>query len=174
MSGSDSLSNGLRFALLLFLQVFLFRQIGLVFSEKDYLAVLVSPLFIALLPLATPRPLVVLAGFAMGLGTDFFYESLGIHMSAAVFLGYIRRFILGALEPRDGYKVEANSRGRDLSLNWWMTYVALCLLAYCGWYFAMEFFSPVFWRDILLKTVISVPVSWVACMAFVLLARPRV
>ena len=174
MRGSSILANVIRFAVLLFLQVFLFRQVGLAFGETDYLSVLITPLFIALLPLRTPRPLVVVFGFLIGFGTDLFYETLGVHMSAAVFTGYVRQFILSAIAPRDGYKVKASPTGRDLGTQWWMRYAALMLLAYLLWYFSMEAFSPVFWRDILGKTLVSLPVSWVVGMVFVTLFRPRI
>lgn len=174
MGGADPISNGIRFVVLLFLQVFLLRQIGLTLGGSDYLSVIVSPLFIALLPLRTPRPLVVIFSFLLGLGTDLFYETLGVHMAAATFTGYARQFLLRSIEPRDGFKVKASPGGRDLGFTWWMKYIALVLMAYLIWYFSMEAFSPVFWKDITLKTIVSLPVSWVVCMVFITFSRPRI
>lgn len=174
MGGSNPISNVVRFLVLLFVQVFLLRQVGLTFNGVEYLSLFISPLFIALLPLRTPRPLVVVFAFLLGLGTDLFYESLGVHMAAATLTGYARIFLLKALEPKDGFKVKASPDGRDLKLSWWMKYLALVLLVYLLWYFSMEAFSPVFWKDILLKTIASFPVSWLVCVIFVALLRPRI
>ncbi|NJC26321.1 hypothetical protein [Neolewinella antarctica] len=174
MGGSDPISNVVRFVLLLFVQVILFRQVSLGLGGAASLAIIVSPLFIALLPLRTPLPLVVVFSFLLGFGTDLFYESLGVHMAAATFTGYARQFVLRLLEPRDGFKVKASPEGRDLGFSWWMKYVGMMLGVYLIWYFSMEAFSPVFWRSIALKTVVSLPVSWVVCMVFVTLLRPRI
>ena len=174
MGGADPISNGIRFLVLLFLQVFLFRQVGLVVGGFEYLAVLVSPLAIALLPLRTPRPLVVFFAFLLGFATDLFYESLGIHMAAATLTGYLRPFLLRIIEPKDGFKVKATPEGRDLGTTWWMKYIAMILSAYLIWYFSMEAFSPVFWADVMLKTLVSLPVSWVVCLVLITFLRPRI
>jgi len=38
----------------------------------------------------------------------------------------------------------------------------------------MEAFSPVFWKDITLKTLFTTPVSWLVCVIFVTFLRPRI
>lgn len=173
MGGNDAVSNALRFGLVLFLQVFLFRQISLGWGGADYLFVFLTPLFVALLPIQTPRPLVVLFAFLLGLSTDYFYEALGLHAAAATLVGYLRQYFLRLLEPRDGYKAKANPDGRDLAFSWWMRYLGLVVGSYCFWYFSMQAFSPVYWQQIALKVVLSFPVSWVFCLVFVLVLRPR-
>ncbi|MEM6770909.1 MAG: hypothetical protein AAF597_10020, partial [Bacteroidota bacterium] len=142
---SDTAKIAIRFFVLLFAQVFLFRQISLGFGGKEQLFVFVLPLFVALLPLRTPAPLVVIGGFAIGLGTDLFYETLGLHAAAGAFIGYARQFILNYLEPKDGYKVKASTDGRVLGRNWWMGYLFMILLGYCAFYFSIEAFSHVYW-----------------------------
>ena len=174
MRGADPISNTVRFVALLFLQVFLFRQVSLSFGGAEYLSIIISPLFIALLPLRTPRPLVVLFAFLLGFGTDLFYESLGVHMAAATFTGYARQYILRVLEPKDGFKVKATPEGRNLGFSWWMKYLAMVLVAYLLWYFSMEAFSPVFWKDIAFKTLVSLPVSWLVSLVLITFLRPRI
>ncbi len=170
---SNTARTAILFVVLLLLQVFLFRQISLGFGGKDYLFVFVLPLFVALLPLKTPAPLVVLGGFFIGLGTDLFYETLGLHAAAGSFAGYIRQFILRYIEPKDGYKVKSNTKGRQMGRNWWASYLASLILGYCTFYFSIEAFSHVFWQDIILKTLFTVPVSVILCGIFVLFFQPR-
>lgn len=174
MRGVDSISNIIRFFLLVFLQVFIFRQVKLGWGGADYVFVMVAPLFIALLPLRTPRPLVVIFAFLMGLCIDFFYETLGVHAAAATFSGYIRQFALSFLAPKDGYKVKASPDGKDLSRTWWIQYLGILITAYAVFYFSMEAFSPVYWQQILLKSIFTIPISWLLCGILVSFLRPRI
>jgi hypothetical protein len=174
MGGVDAASNIIRFIVLLFLQVFVFRQVSLGWGGAEYVFVFLSPLFIALLPLRTPKPLVVIIAFFFGLGVDFFYESLGVHAAAATFCGYIRQYVLSVLEPRDGYKVKASPDGKDLSPSWWLSYLAYLVAGYTIFYFSMEAFSPVFWKQIILKSLLTIPVSILLCGVLVSFLRPRI
>lgn len=174
MGGVDSISNIVRFFVLLFVQVFIFRQISLGWGGADYVFIFIAPLFIALLPLKTPRPLVVIFAFLFGLGMDVFYETLGVHAAAATFAGYIRQFVLIYLEPRDGYKVKASPDGKDLSRAWWIQYIGFMVAFYSVFYFSMEAFSPVFWKQILLKSLLTIPLSWLLCGIIVTFFRPRI
>ncbi|WP_020570041.1 hypothetical protein [Neolewinella persica] len=174
MRGVDPISNIIRFFLLVFLQVFIFRQVNLGWGGADYVFVLVAPLFVALLPLRTPRPMVVIFAFLLGISVDFFYETLGVHAAAATFTGYIRQFVLAILAPKDGYKVKASPDGKDLSRTWWIQYLGFIITAYAVFYFSMEAFSPVFWKQILLKSLFTIPISWMLCGILVSFLRPRI
>ncbi len=174
MRGVDALSNIIRFFFLLFLQVFIFRQVSLGWGGAQYIFVFVAPLFIALLPLRTPRPVVVILAFIFGFSVDIFYESLGVHAAAATFIGYARRFVLNYLAPKDGYKVKASPDGKDLSRVWWVQYLGFLVGAYAVFYFSMEAFSPVFWKQILLKSIFTIPLSWLLCGILVSFLRPRI
>lgn len=174
MRGVDPLSNFLRFLFLLFLQVFIFRQISLGWNGADYVFVLVAPLFVALLPLRTPRPFVVMLAFLFGFSVDLFYETLGVHAAAGTFIGYARRFVLDYLAPKDGYKVKASPDGKDLSRAWWVQYLGFLITGYTVFYFSMEAFSPVFWKQILLKSIFTIPLSWLLSGILVSFLRPRI
>lgn len=170
---SDTTKSLILFFVLLFLQVFLLRQVSIGWGGKEYVFLFVVPLFIALLPLRMPRPLVVVLGFTIGFGTDLFYETLGLHAAAGTFAGYVRWFLLRIIEPKDGYKVKSSNQGRELPRNWWLSYLFMIISCYCFFYFSVEAFSHVFWLDILLKTLFTVPVSWLFCSVLVLFFQPR-
>jgi len=174
MRGSDTVSSIIRFFFLLFLQVFLLRQMSLGWGGKEYFFFYVAPVFIALIPLRTQRPLVVFYSFLFGLSIDFFYDTLGLHAAAATFVGYLRQYILRILEPKDGYKVKASPDGKDLAPSWWTYYLAYLIFPYCLFYFSMEAFAPTFWQDILLKSFLTAPVSWILSFIFVTFLRPRI
>jgi|AntRauTorckE5430_2_1112549.scaffolds.fasta_scaffold02227_3 hypothetical protein len=174
MRGVDAVSNIIRFMALLFLQVFIFRQVSLGWGGADYIFIFVAPLFVALLPMRTPRPLVVIIAFLFGISVDAFYGTLGVHAAAATFAGYARQFALLVLEPRERYKVKASPDGKDLSQGWWLRYVGIMVASYTVFYFSMEAFSPLFWREIALKSVLTIPVSWLLCGIIVSLLQPRI
>jgi hypothetical protein len=173
MRGNSLGSNTARFVLLFFLQVFIFRQVTLGWSGKEYLFVWLYPLFIAALPLRIPRPAVVAVAFLAGLSVDIFYGTLGLHASAATATGYFRQFPLNFLEPKDGYKTKSSPEGRDLGQAWWMRYLAFIMTFYGVFYFSVEAFSPVFWQDIVLKSLLSIPVSYLLALILVSFLRPR-
>lgn len=173
MRGNSLGANVGRFVLLFFLQVFVFRQVSLGWSGKEYLFIWLYPLFIAALPLRTPRPGVVALAFLAGLSVDIAYGTLGLHASAATATGYFRQFPLMFLEPKDGYKTKSTPEGRDLGQAWWVRYLAYVTVFYCVFYFSVEAFSPVFWQDILLKCLLSIPVSYLLSLILVSFLRPR-
>jgi hypothetical protein len=174
MGGVDPVSNIVRFLVILFLQVFIFRQVSLGWGGADYMFIFLGPLFIALVPLRTPKPLAVLLAFLFGISVDFFYETLGVHAAAATFCGYTRQFALAILEPHDGYKVKASPDGKDLSLSWWLSYLAYLVAGYTIFYFSMEAFSPVFWKQITLKSLLTAPASLLLCVIMIAFLRPRI
>lgn len=173
MGGNSPVSVALRFVFLLGLQVLVFRQIALGWGGADYVFLFATPLFVGTLPLRTPKPLVVLAGFAFGMAFDFFYGTLGLHAAAATLLGYGRRFVLAVMAPRNGYDAKSSPQGVELPRVWWVRYLGLLTVVYCLTYFSVESFSPVFWRQIGLKTLFTVPLTWLVLSVLALLMRPR-
>lgn len=165
--------NGLRFVVLLVAQVFVFNQIGWGWDGRTYLMVFVYPLFAALLPLRTPRPLVILLSFLLGLGIDFFSETLGLHAGALTFTAYVRPFVLQLVQPRDGYSIKARPAVADLGLGWMLSYLALMLLAHLLAFYLLQTFSILFIGEILLKTLCSLPASLLVLGILVLLFNPK-
>lgn len=173
MKGNGLGANVGRFVLLFFLQVFVFRQISLGWGGEEYLFVWIYPLFVAALPLRLPRPGVVVLAFLAGLSVDVIYGTLGLHASAATATGYFRQFPLRYLEPKDSYKIKSSPEGRDLSQGWWVRYLAFIMVFYCVFYFSVEAFSPVFWQDIVIKSLLTTPVSYLLALILVSFLRPR-
>ena len=161
MTGGAILNGLLRFVLLLIVQVFLFNQVHWGWGGKNYLFILVYPLFVALLPLRAPRPLVIFLGFLLGLSVDFFSESLGIHAGALTLTAYARPLLLKLAEPRDGYNIKAAPSVHDLGRGWMLRYLALILAVHLLAFFALQTFSVYFLGEIVLKSLVSFPASLV-------------
>ncbi len=93
--------NIIRFVLLVLFQVLVFNNIQL----GGYLNPYIYVLFLLLMPFETPRWLLLVAAFTLGISIDVFSNTLGIHTSATVFMAFIRPFVLDFIAPRDGYEI---------------------------------------------------------------------
>ena len=156
----------IRFGLLWALQVFVLKQIAWGWGGQSYLQVQLYPLFVLLLPLRMPRPLVVFLGFLLGISIDLMYETLGMHAAALVFTAYVRYGILQLLLPREGYALTDKPTKDSLGDVWFLRYAALVMFVHLLFYFSVEAFTFMYIGTILLKLVIS----WVVSMAFLLAA----
>jgi hypothetical protein len=164
-------TNALRFFGLLFLQVVVLKGISI--ESFDYINVILYPVFIMLLPIRTPSFLVVFLGFLIGITTDIFYDSLGVHASASVFTAFFRSFVLKVLEPRGGYGVNLSPTKFRFGFNFFLSYSSILMLLHLAVYFSMEFFSPVFFVKIFLNTIFSFFVSMIFVIIYQFLFNPR-
>jgi hypothetical protein len=166
-------ANGIRFILLLLIQTLILRRVTFDWGSMGYLHILIYPLFILLLPIKTPRALVLLLAFLMGTGVDMFYNSLGVHASALVFMAYLRPFVMKVLEPYGGYNVEDSPTIRNFGIGWFFTYAAILLFIHIFFYFCVEAFSFVFIFEIMLNTIFSFAISTIIIFIIQLILRPK-
>lgn len=157
--------NVFRFIFLILLQGLIFRRMTFEVGTLGYVHFLIYPWFILLLPLKTPKALVVGLAFLMGIGVDIFYNSPGVHASALVFTGYIRGIILRFLSPYEGYNVEDSPTLVTMGFVWYISYLAIAMILHIFFYFSVEAFSFVYIREIAINTLFS----YVATLVFVLI-----
>jgi hypothetical protein len=161
MNSSSIFTNVFRFISLVLLQVLILKRINIGGEQFNYVSIIIYPLFILLLPLRTPKALVLVLAFALGITIDLFYDSPGVHASALVFMGYIRRFILNRIEPRGGYNPNYSPTKKRMGFSWFLRYAALLMGAFLLFYFSVEIFNFAFLGDILLRTISSFIVSMI-------------
>lgn len=167
------LVNIYRFFGLALLQGLVFQSVGSGMENFRYLYVIIFPIFIMLLPMRAPVPLVLILGFAIGLFVDAMYNTLGLHASAAVFTAFSRSFVFKILEPRGGYNVNVSPTVENLGPQWFMQYSSVMMLLHLFFYFSVEAFTFVYIVDILLKTVVSFLVSMLFLLIFQLIFNPK-
>ncbi len=165
-------TNVWRFIGLVLLQGLVFRNVGAGWENFPYLNIILFPIFILLLPLRLPKTTVILLGFLIGIAVDFFYNSMGLHASAAVFTAFMRPFVLNILEPRGGYNMNYSPTASRMGLNWFLRYAAILMFLHLFFYFSAEAFTFVYIVDILAKTMISFVVSMVFILIYQLLLNP--
>ena len=136
--------NLIRFIVLGLLQVIILKDLDLTPGNFDFIHLIVYPLAIMLLPLKTPRVLIILLGFVYGLSIDIFYDSLGVHASAATFMAFSRKIVLKFLEPYGGYTTDQIPTLRNMGIYWFFIYSGILMAIHLLFYFSMDAFSIVF------------------------------
>ncbi len=162
-----------RFILLLLLQVLILKRISLGGPSFNYVQIFIYPLFLFLLPISLGRGWLLLLGLLLGLSIDVFYDTPGLHGSAAVFTAFIRPFVLHAMEPRGGYKVQAIPTLAEFGSNWFYRYAGILLAAHSFLYFMVEAFQVSEILFVLLKTFLAFVASMLLIVIYMLIFTPK-
>lgn len=164
--------NIIRIIFVLFIQLVLLKRINLTFGGFNYVHLSIYPVIIALLPYKMPRPLVILAAFGIGLFVDVFYNSLGVHAGACTMVAFLRYYFLQFISPRDGYKKDALT-SYEYGIPWFLTYMGLLLFFHQLVLYSYEAFSPVYFKEIILRTIFSFIASIFLIMIGKLIFNPK-
>lgn len=154
--------NILRFIGLLLLQVLILNQV----EVHGFISPFIYPLFILLLPLETPRAMLLLFAFAMGVSVDFFSNTPGLHAAALVFMAYARQFVITLNYPPGGYEAGDRPNIKSMGNSWFFTYALFCLILHHFFFFFIEAYSFAFLFYTLLKIFISLILSLILCLLY--------
>ncbi|MBK8625032.1 MAG: hypothetical protein IPN86_05575 [Saprospiraceae bacterium] len=157
-------TNVFRFVFIFLVQVMVFKQVTFSLGGLAYIHFIIYPLAILLMPIKTPRGVLLLSAFVMGLALDMFYDSVGIHAATLVFTAYIRNIVIALLEPYDGYNMSDVPTIKNLGIGWVVSYLSITLLIHIFVYFSIEAFSYVFFFEIFLNTIFSFIVSFIVIL----------
>jgi hypothetical protein len=107
------------FFLYVFIQVFFLKNAVLFHTAFCFLYVA----YLLSLPVET-NPLALMAiGFLMGFIIDIFYDSLGLHAIANVFIMYMRNYWLNNITPQGGYDNNSVPALAANGLQWYLVYI---------------------------------------------------
>jgi rod shape-determining protein MreD len=133
---NEVIRNTIRFFILIFLQVFIMKNISL----GAYLVPMPYVIFLLMLPMNTPAILVLVLAFISGLSVDFFYDSQGIHAAACLVLGFTRKYMLRFLAPREGYEVTMKPTVQSMGIGWFLYYsIPMIFIHHLLFFFLEEF-----------------------------------
>jgi rod shape-determining protein MreD len=147
--------NIVRFLVVIIFQVLVMDNVMI----NGYMVPYVYLLFILLMPFETPRWIVLLSGFALGLGIDIFEHTLGIHTAATVLIAFIRPYVLNLLSPRDGYEPETFPRVFYYGFTWFLKYTLLMVFVHHLALFYLEVFQLQNFLSTLLRVILSSALS---------------
>ncbi|MFC0515618.1 rod shape-determining protein MreD [Mucilaginibacter angelicae] len=131
------LVNLVRFMVLVFMQVFLLKNITFYNLATPYFYIL----FILLLPFEVPNPLLFLLSFLIGLTIDAFYDTPGLHASACVVLALVRVLFISITVQKDGFDNEPEPTLSIMGFRWFFTYVLILTLFHHFFLLNLEVFS---------------------------------
>lgn len=148
---NDILKNIIRFIALLFVQLLVINQIELSGYVNPYLYVL----FIIMLPINWSKHLVLILSMLVGFCIDIFSNTLGMHTSACLLIGFLRPFILNVIAPREGIEIILSLDIKGLGISKFFVYASLMVLIHHLWLYILEAFTFLFIFDLLLRVILS-------------------
>ncbi|MGZ3756824.1 MAG: rod shape-determining protein MreD [Mucilaginibacter sp.] len=128
--------NLLRFILLVFIQVFLLKNVTLYNLSTPYLYIL----FILLLPFEIPNFLLFALAFILGLTIDAFYDTPGLHAAACVLLAFVRLQFINITVQKEGFDNEPEPTVSVMGVRWFFTYAVVLTLFHHFFLFNLEVF----------------------------------
>ena len=143
--------NIARLIILVLIQVLVLNNI----QVSGYIVPYVYVLFIMLLPFETPKWLLLLSAFALGISVDMFMQTHGMHAAASVFMAFLRPYILEMSSPRDGYESGTKPRLFYLGFQWFFRYTAILVFAHHFLLFYIEVFRFSDFFSTLLRVLLS-------------------
>jgi rod shape-determining protein MreD len=143
--------NAGRFILLVLFHVLVLNNIQFSGFVNPFMYVL----FILLLPFETPRWVLLVSGFLLGLSIDIFSNTLGLHASATLFMAFLRPYVLGVISPRDGYETGTYPRVFYYGITWFLRYTIILVFAHHLFLFYLEVFRFSEFFRTLLRIILS-------------------
>lgn len=128
--------NLVRFIMLIFLQVFLLKNVALYDLSTPYLYIL----FILLLPFETPNIVLFILAFLLGLTIDMFYDTPGLHAAASTVLALVRVMFISITVQKDGFDNEPEPTLSIMGFRWFFTYALVLTLFHHFFLFNLEVF----------------------------------
>lgn len=144
----------LMFIFVVLIQVLILNQLQI----SGYLNPYFYVLFIFLLPVSTPRYLVLLLAFISGFSIDFFTDTPGLHAAATTLIGYLRTPVLYLVSGRGSDMAEYPTL-KNNGLRWFLVYSVLLVLIHHFFLFYMEVFSFTGFFRTLIRVIFSTILS---------------
>jgi hypothetical protein len=139
------------FFIYLFYQVLILKNIVLFNTAFCFLYVA----YLFFLPVESNPLFLMTAGFLMGAAIDIFYDSLGLHAFACVFVMYVRNYWLSLITPQGGYDSGDTPSIATHGMQWFLVYtIPLVFLHHLILFFVEAGGFGMFWFT-LWKTITS-------------------
>jgi len=129
--------NIFRFIFLILFQVIVLNYIQLGGNINPFLYIL----FIIMLPFETPKWLLLISSFLLGLFVDMFSNTIGVHAAACVFVAYCRPAVLRVVSSKKEYEPGIYPVIRDLGFSWFFSYSLILVSIHHILLFFLEVFS---------------------------------
>jgi hypothetical protein len=93
-----------------------------------------------MLPFNTPKWMLMIVAFLVGLTMDGFSDTPGFHASAALLMTFVQPLVQKILAPREGYEFGQKPTIQSMGLVWYVLFAGILVLIHHLWYFYLEVF----------------------------------
>ncbi len=93
---------------------------------------------ILILPITIPHAFLIFFSFCIGLLIDVFYDTLGMHASAATLIAYLRPYWLKIISPPGGYDDTIDPSIPEMGTGWFLTYSFPLIFLFCLVFFLVD------------------------------------
>lgn len=128
--------NAIRFLVLVFMQVFLLKNITFYNLATPYFYIM----FILLLPFETPNVLLFALAFILGLTVDAFYDTPGLHAAACAVLALVRILFINITVQKDGFDNEPEPTLSIMGIRWFFAYIVILTFSHHFFLLNLEVF----------------------------------
>ncbi len=153
----------LRFLILLLFQVLVINSL----NWGGYIYPAFYIYFILVLPFETAGWALLLSAFFMGLGVDYFSNSMGVNAAASVLTAFIRPTVLRLMSTKRDHESNILPGVRDFGIAWFLSYIVILVFLHHLFLFFLEYFS----LQGLLQTIIRIILSSVVTILLALLVQ---
>ncbi len=140
-----------RFIGLIFIQVFLLKNIGFYNLSTPFIYIV----FILLLPFRIPNLLLFSLAFITGLSIDVFYDTLGLHALACSVLAFARILFIRITVPADEQDTEPEPSMNHMGFRWFFIYGLILTFVHHLALFTFEVFRLAEFGSTLLRSLLS-------------------
>jgi len=130
-------SHIIRFSIFLLFQVLVLNSL----NWGGYIYPAFYIYFILVLPFETAGWVLLLSAFFMGMGVDYFSNSMGVHTAASVFTAFCRPAVLRILSTKRDYESNIKPGVRDFGIVWFLSYMVILVFLHHFVLFFLEYFS---------------------------------
>jgi len=145
------LKNIGRFVFLILFQVLILNNIQFGGYINPYFYIY----FILLLPFETPRWLLLLSAFLLGISLDAFTNTFGLNASACVLMAFVRPFVISAISTGTEFMVGHSPSLKNQGLKWFAYYSIILVLVHHFALFYLEIFRFTEFFQTLLRVLLS-------------------
>ena len=145
------LKNIGRFIFLILFQVLILNNIQLSGYINPYFYIY----FILLLPFETPRWLLMLSAFLLGISLDAFTNTFGLNATACVLMAFVRPFVITTISTGTEFMIGHSPSLKNQGIKWFTYYSIILVLVHHFALFYLEIFRFTEFFQTLLRVLLS-------------------
>lgn len=157
MNSKIVISSFTSFFVYFLLQVIVLKNLVIFDSAFCFLYVF----YILLLPLEVKTIPLMLIAFALGIGIDIFYDTLGFNTASLVALAFVRNGWIRTIIPTGGYDDNVQPSVLNMGIGWYITYSLPLILLHHFIFFYIDNIGTGLYLPVVNRILTSAAFVWV-------------